>query len=514
MATNTTDILIIGSGVSSLTCGAILSKYGYHVTILEQHRKIGGYLHCFDRFGCRFDTGAHYVGAIDEGEPFWALLNYLGIFNADIFTPLDRDGFDVFRFPEGDVSLACGHDEAVRQLSAQFPNEKAGIRKYFSFIKAAGEAFATYRFNPNTSPEAAIEFIETPLKSVVESCVTAPVLQAFFYGYCGLHCVAPSDTPFGFHAVMIDSLLRGAYGFRNGGDHLAMSLVKGIKNQGGEVYPRKKVIELPVKDGRVTEVTCADGSRFRAKHVITSSHPKQVFDMIGWDHFRPSFKNRVTRIPESCPLFGVYAAASKPPKIAKDKNYYAFASSDLETFERLSPKNINNLSINEPISVFVVRGRSDEGVTTTNKPMTKIPLTFHSLGPLSWFSDWKKSKFGNRPIDYKRQKEKSCQQVIKFVERNFEGVTDVIEQHDGSTALTNIHYNGSVDGSAYGIYHSIENTGVRAIGPRTKIENLYLTGQNTLFPGILAAAVAGLRTAGQIVELKPILTELKKYLRD
>ena len=79
-----------------------------------------------------------------------------------------------------------------------------------------------------------------------------------------------------------------------------------------------------------------------------------------------------------------------------------------------------------------------------------------------------------------------------------------------STPLSNLHFNGSEDGSPYGIYHSIQNTGPRAMGPRTRLLNLLLTGQNSLFPGLLGAATAGLRTSGHILGIKPMLSELRK----
>src|SRR4051794_15307386 len=98
-------VVIIGSGISSLTCAALLSKRGKSVCVLERHTKPGGYLHCFNRFKQRFDTGAHYVGAMDPGQPFYTLLNYLGVYDESLFVPLDEDAFDVMRFPGFDVEF-------------------------------------------------------------------------------------------------------------------------------------------------------------------------------------------------------------------------------------------------------------------------------------------------------------------------------------------------------------------------------------------------------------------------
>ena len=42
-------VIIIGSGLGGLSCGAILAKNGYDVTVLEQGVQVGGCLQCFSR---------------------------------------------------------------------------------------------------------------------------------------------------------------------------------------------------------------------------------------------------------------------------------------------------------------------------------------------------------------------------------------------------------------------------------------------------------------------------------
>ena len=74
----TYDVVLVGSGISSLTAATILAKRGMSVCVLEQYKKPGGYLHSFKRFNHLFDTGAHYVGAMEPGEPFHTILSYLG----------------------------------------------------------------------------------------------------------------------------------------------------------------------------------------------------------------------------------------------------------------------------------------------------------------------------------------------------------------------------------------------------------------------------------------------------
>ena len=61
-------VVIIGSGMGGLSCGVILAKNGYEVTVLEQGAQVGGCLQCFSRRGARFETGMHFVGSAAEGQ--------------------------------------------------------------------------------------------------------------------------------------------------------------------------------------------------------------------------------------------------------------------------------------------------------------------------------------------------------------------------------------------------------------------------------------------------------------
>src|SRR5690606_16802521 len=55
------DVAIIGAGVGGLTAGALLSKAGFSVCILEKEPHAGGYLAGFRRKHFRFDTAIHWL---------------------------------------------------------------------------------------------------------------------------------------------------------------------------------------------------------------------------------------------------------------------------------------------------------------------------------------------------------------------------------------------------------------------------------------------------------------------
>jgi len=60
------DVVVVGSGISGLTCACVLGKLGKKVLVLEQHDRPGGCLHTFNEGGFEFSSGNHYLGEFDE----------------------------------------------------------------------------------------------------------------------------------------------------------------------------------------------------------------------------------------------------------------------------------------------------------------------------------------------------------------------------------------------------------------------------------------------------------------
>ena len=67
------DVVIIGGGIGGRLTGALLSKEGYNVCIVEKNPVFGGNLQTFKRNGVIFDTGMHYFGSADKGQFIYKL---------------------------------------------------------------------------------------------------------------------------------------------------------------------------------------------------------------------------------------------------------------------------------------------------------------------------------------------------------------------------------------------------------------------------------------------------------
>lgn len=71
--------VIIGGGLGGLFTGAILSKEGVGVTVIEKNATPGGGLQSFVRHGETFDTGMHVIAGMHEGGNIRRICDYLGI---------------------------------------------------------------------------------------------------------------------------------------------------------------------------------------------------------------------------------------------------------------------------------------------------------------------------------------------------------------------------------------------------------------------------------------------------
>ncbi len=502
------DVIIIGSGISSLTSALILSRSGKKVLVLEKHYKLGGYLHCFNRGNKRFDVGGHYVGGMEPGQPFHTLLSYLGVYEQKDFIKLD-ECFDEMIFPEFRCGFYQGYKKNIDELVKIFPNEEQAITKYFLKIKETVNLFPTYVFERNCPQSETLRAMSISLSEFVESLTDNEKLRKVFYSYCCLHGVSPQDVSIGIHSLVTDSLLQSAYGFSDGGDKLVNRFVQKIKDLGGEFRNKSEVQKINIEDKKVKNIE-VNNEILTADYYISGIHPKLTFDLIGRDILRPAFRSRLEKVEETQSMFGVQIICDKKPAIEPLKNYYLFYSNESNSFasSSLSPRDsdpndkentdfdIDTIFINSP-------SRNNQDEKNHN-----YPIAIHFSSPIKWFEKWNKSQFGGRPKEYDKFKKYLSDKAIDLVEQKIPGFKNCIKSYTASSPLTYIHYNGSIYGSPYGIYHSIKNTGFKAIGPKTHYKNLFLTGQSTLTPGILGSAISGIRSLDNMIKLDTILADL------
>jgi len=98
---------------------------------------------------------------------------------------------------------------------------------------------------------------------------------------------------------------------------------------------------------------------------------------------------------------------------------------------------------------------------------------------------------------------------LNSVERKFPRLRECIQSYTVATPLSFRDYIGNDDGSLYGVTKDYKDPLRTFLSPKTKIPNLFLTGQNLNLHGILGASMSGLKTCFAILGDDYILEKIK-----
>ena len=218
--------------MGGLSCGVILAKNGYEMTVLEQGAQVGGCLQCFSRRGARFETGMHFVGSAAEGQTLDRLLQYLEIKKDILLAPLDRDGYDVVCLDGQRYRFANGREAFIEQMTSYFPHQRQQLEVYFDLVERVAGASSLHSLR-HAESDAAIntEYQLRSVNEVIDSVITDPLLAKVLVGSLPLYAAEKDKTPFSTHAFIMDFYNQSAYRVVGGSDMIAASMVRTMEQQ-------------------------------------------------------------------------------------------------------------------------------------------------------------------------------------------------------------------------------------------------------------------------------------------
>ena len=473
--------VIIGAGLGGLSCGAVLSRYGYRVTVIEQDNKAGGCLQTFVRDGIKFETGMHFIGSARRGELLDSLLRFLDIRDNLELRELNRDGYDVITYKGQDFPFKSGKEAFVEGLAEFFPSQKDNIARYIDTVYKASAASSVDSFNPERAMDTndAIWHMRS-VDSVINELVGDNDLSQILAGNQPLYAGVKGRTPFALHAFITSFYNRSAWRIAGGSDRIAQLLVDRITANGGSVMTGCKALEI------VCNETEACGVRYigrnsqegvlDADYVISTIHPSITVGMVHSSLFRPAFRKRIQEMPDTIGVFELYL------KFKTDTVPYM---------------NCNR---------FVYRGGSIWGCDSyTDEDWPRGYLYMHQYPQVdSRYADagvilaymhydelaqWSKTHTGRRGDDYTEFKKRKAEKLIAVAAQQFPEFSNGLESYWTSTPLTYRDYTGAVGGGLYGIAKDVELGLSGRVSYRTRIRNLLMAGQSVNSHGILGVLV-------------------------
>lgn len=486
-------VIIIGSGLGGLSCGVILAKNGYHVTVLEQSSQIGGCLQCFNRRGAKFETGMHFIGSASPGQTLDRLMQYLEIKRDVVLSQLDPMGYDVVALDGERFAFANGREPFLDQLSSRFPAQRDNLVKYYDLIERVSGASSLHSLK-HAESDAAIntEYQLRSINDVLDELITDPLLARVLVGNLPLYAAERDKTPFSTHAFIMDFYNQSAFRFAGGSDTVAISLRHTIERYGGEVLTMSKVTRILCDDTHATGVEVNGSQLLPADFVISDAHPMRTLELIDSKLIRPAFRSRINSMPQTVGGFSVYLEFKEDTLPYMNSNFYGYNYGtpwDCEKYDESTwPRGYLYMHLcHEPNPRFAKTG---------------VILSYMQIRDVE---QWQGTRVGHRGSDYEQFKKDKAERLISSLERYFPHLRDSIKHYYTSTPLTYLDYTGTQDGSMYGIAKDVSLGISQRVPHRTRIPNVFQTGQNINSHGMLGVFV------GTIVTCSEFLTARKIY---
>ncbi len=501
MTDKTYDFVIIGGGLGGLQCSYILASEGYSVVVLDKNKQIGGTLQIFSKNKTVFETGVHYIGSLDEGEILNKFFKYFGLLDKIKLKRMDNDGFDIIRFADGkEYRHAQGYENFIQTLLEDFPEEEKELRAYCDKIKEVCNMFPLYNLKGKGNYTEMIKhgLLEINAYDFIASITKNQTLRNVLAGSNPLYGGIKGKTPFYVHALIINSYITGSYRLIDGGSQLAIQLCISVRKLGGEIYKRKKVIAANYHDDRtIKEVVLECGEIVKGKTFISNVHPAVTIDIFGEDRFLKAYSKRIKSLENSVSTFIVNIVFEKNTFEYMNYNIYQHNSDDVWAAVEMKKEKW-------PDSFFI-----------TTPPTSKSEKFAKGMSVMTYMSIDEVKQWGNsfntvlnpgkRGRNYEEFKKRKEEIIIRELEKIFPDFRQKIKNIYSTTPLTFRDYIGTYDGSMYGILKDSNSPLKTIINPRTKVRNLFLTGQNIILHGILGVTIGSFVTCSSFIDREQLI---------
>lgn len=497
------DIVVIGSGLGGLVSALILAKEGKKVCILEKNQQFGGNLQTFSRNKVLFDTGVHYLGGLSEGQNLYRYFKFLGIMNDLKIKKMD-EVFDKISFDNdsNEYPQSQGTENFVKNLAAFFPEEEKNLRFYCQEIHSVCAKFPRYFLVNQGNYDETTLYRNT--KDFICSVTQNPKLRAILAGNNFLYA-GDEKTPLFVHALTVNSYIQSAYKCVLGGSQITKLLIRELRKYNADLFKRTKISSFTKdQNNRLISAKTEEGKEFFGEKFISNIELASTIELVGEESFKKVFVSRIKNLKPVISSFSVYIVLKT--KSLRNFNYNYFHNRTPDFLSK--QENYDEKSWPLFYMLSAIEDRKNEGFAESLTILTS--MRFDEV------RQWEKTfntvaNKGKRSEDYENFKREKAEILIREVEKKYPDIRQHISIFYTSSPLSYRDYIGTKNGSIYGYVKDSGNPYKTMFSPKTKIENLYLTGQTVNMHGILGVTVGAFTTCAEILGAEIMDERLKGF---
>lgn len=479
-------VIIIGAGISGLSAGIFARINGFETEIYEMHNIPGGECTGWTRGGYHFDNCIHWLTGTKENTDLyniWKVVGALGnvkIVNEDMVFSIVRDN-KVLNFYR-DLNKLESH---LKEIS---PEDNKNIEELIEIIKV----FETMEI-PTDKPFDQMNLLDyiklgKSYKSIgkymnkLEKITMSEYATKFNSELIreALDSFVPSNySAVGFFSS-IGTISSGNGGWPEGGSlKMSFRMEKKYKDLGGKVFYGKKVGKIVVENGVSKGIKLVNGNVINSDFVISSGDGIKLVKELLEDKYRDKYFDAALGNEEKYP---VHSSVDVGLGIKCDlSNRYKVASFEVEPF-KIGNSKINKISLKQYPNE---KRFAPEGASVIR---TTIMTTEY---------DYFKKLKEKSEEEYKIEKSRIGQEIIKRVENVYPEIKGKVEIVDVTTPVTYERYCNAYKG-AWMAFDMVANAkAIRSSGYIKGVKNLYVAGQWIWIPGGLPSALVGGKWAVQ-----------------
>jgi phytoene dehydrogenase-like protein len=480
----TYDSIIIGSGLGGLVAGALLSKAGRKILLLEQHYLAGGCASTYSRKGFKMEVGLHEMDGFDAEDQKVSIFKKLDIFEHLEFIKLP----DFYRVKSKrfDVTLSHSVQKAKETLCDFFPEEEKAIHTFFeTIIKVRAEALKFFKLEWKAKLIMPVVPLLMPtlfknrnqsLGGFLDSITENEDLKIILAANLAYYHHDPHTLSMVFFSLAQASYFSGgSYLIKGGSQMLSNYLVDYIKKNSGSVRLRSEVVKILTKGNKAIGVNYIRNNNQKksenayAETIIANNAIPNLPALLK-PKLAKKFQEKIKTYENSCSLTPIYICFKRPVKELGHSNYNTFILSD--TVKQLKDlKTTAHTLLDSRNFSFVDYSQIDSGLAPKGK-------SFGTICSVDFAESWE----GLDAVKYKERKSIVADYMINRLEVLIPGIKDAIEHIEVGTPKTIEHFTHNPGGAVYGFSQKPEQSGIKRNIQPSIIKNLHYASAWT-FPG-------------------------------
>lgn len=471
------NILIIGGGVSGLSCGIYCLKNGFNTTILEKTNSLGGNLTGWYRNNCYIDNCIHWLNGSKENNFYNKLWKEIGAINNET------------KFYQSDFFYASEYENKVIGLSKNLMKTKENMlncckddkKEISKFIKACN--FCCKFLETKNGFKKVHYFLKMfniygkkSLFEVSKMCKNEHLKRFFTDFILGEYSVYVLILAYCSFVIGDGKVLK------DGSLNMAKRISETYENLGGKVFTNSEVIKVIEKSNKITSVETNDGKVYKPDFVVFACDPKITFEKMLKEKYMPKNLKSTYKNRKNYPIVSSF-------HVAYDVNMEKIDIQDAFVFEcrpiKIGATNYNRLMVKnyDYGEKFAPKGHSVLQIFILQREQD-----------YDFFSNLNRK-------NYKTLKKKISEQITAALLKRFPQLKGKITLLDCWTPLTYTHYFNSYKGSymTFGITNKIRLSSIPC--KIKELKNAYLSTQwQTLFGGLPNALMQGKKCATTILK--------------